>query len=242
MNSSDLFVIAQSGGEKAAVLLALVAMLGIIIALGVLGGRLAQWWHDRSEAKRSASIEATLKRFSYTPAPRGSSINVQFLSQFWVGRNRKAPMIANYFALQTGPDEGIHLFDFGALESGGKYNVFVWQTIAVFFSPRLNLPRFVLASQKFPTSVVLPHELPDLQFEGHPAFQKSFRLQSPDEAAVRAIFVPSLISELERHPKVSIEGDGSQLLLYRRRTRVKPAEWPKFEEEMRKLAQLFLRR
>jgi hypothetical protein len=235
-------LIAKSGPETAAVLLAIVAMLGIIIALGVLGGRLAARWDDRREAKRSAAIEAALKRLSYAPVQRGSAINVQFLSQFWVARNRKAPIIVNHFAIQPNPEASFHLLDFGSLESGGKYNIFIWQTIAVLSSPRLKLPLFVLASQKFSTVVVLPSDVPDIEFEGHRTFQKSFRLQGADEAAVRALFVPSVISELERHPQVSIEGCGSHLLLYRRRTRLKPAEWPKFEEEMRKLAQLFVPR
>jgi hypothetical protein len=132
--------------------------------------------------------------------------------------------------------------DFGSLEASGKHSIFVWQTVSVTCGQRLQLPLFVLASQKFPTSVVLPRDVPDIKIERHRVFNKVFRLQSPDEAAVRALFVPSLISELEKHPKISIEGHGSHLLLYRRRTRVKPADWPKFEEEMRKLAQLFLHR
>jgi hypothetical protein len=240
LNPASL-LIAKSGAEGAAVLLAILAMLGIVIALGVLGGRLAARWDERREAKRSAAIAAVLKRLSYAPTPRGSPINVKFLSQFWVARNRKAPMIVNHFVIQPRPDDGIHLFDYGSLESGGKYNIFIWQTVAVFTSPRLNLPRFVLASQKFSTVVVLPSDVPDIEFEGHRIFQKSFRVQSSDEAAVRALLAPSVISELERHPQVSIEGCGSHLVLYRRRTRVKPADMPKFEEEMRKLAQLLLR-
>lgn len=234
-------IIAQSGAEKAAVLLALLAALGIVIALGVLGGRLAQWWDNRREAKRSAAIEAVLKRLSYAPVPRGSAINVQFLSRFWVARNRKAPMIVNHFVMQPKPDEGIHLLDFGSLESGGKYNIFIWQTIGVISNPRLNLPLFVLASQKFSTVVVLPSDVPDIEFEGPRHFKKAYRLQGSDETALRALFGPSLISALEKYPGISVEGHGTHLLIYRRRTRVKPAAWTKFEEEVRKLGQLFLR-
>jgi hypothetical protein len=240
MNISDLFFIAQSGAEKAAVLLALLAMLGIIIALGVLGGRLAHWWHDRREAKRAVEIETVLRRLSYAPATGHPTVNVSFLGQFWVGVNRKAAQITNHFVHQPRAGEEIHLLDFGSLESGGRYSIFIWQTVVVVSHPRLQVPRFALASQKFSTVVVLPMNVPDIKIEGQRVFQKSFRLQGPDEAAVRALFVPSVMSELERHPQVSIEGDGSRLILYRRRTRVKVPEIPKMQEEMRKLAQLFL--
>ena len=240
MSISDFILIAKSGPGSVAALLALVAMLGIVIALGVLGGRLAHWWHDRREAKRTAEIEAVLKRLSYAPVAGHPAVNVSFLGQFWVGLNRKAAQISNHFATQLRAGEEIHLLDFGSLESGGKYNIFIWQTVVVVCHPRLQVPRFALASQKFSTVVVLPKNVPDIKIEGHRAFQKSFRLQGPDEAAVRALFVPSMIRELVRHPQVSIEGDGSRLILYRRRTRVKVPEIPKMQEEMRKLAQLFL--
>ena len=71
-------LVATSGHDKAMVVLALVAALGIVIALGVFGGRLAWRWHDRREAKRTAEMKSVLQRFSYSWVTGVSPIDVSF--------------------------------------------------------------------------------------------------------------------------------------------------------------------
>src|SRR5436190_16945021 len=183
-------LIAKLSSDSVMAILALVAMLGIIIGLGVLGGRLAWHWHERREAKRTVDLQAALQRFSYTLVGK-SPVDQSFLAGFLIGRNRKSPQIVNHFVAQPRPDETVHLLDYGSLELTGRYNVFVWQTLAVISHPGLQLTSFLLASQKFGTVVVLGKDAHDIEIEGHRIFRKAFRLRGPDEPAVRALFVPS---------------------------------------------------
>jgi hypothetical protein len=57
--------------------------------------------------------------------------------------------------------------------------------------------------------------------------------------ALRALFKPAALEALEQFPGLSVEGCGNYLLVYWRYKRLKPAKWPKRQEEAKKVAQAF---
>jgi len=80
----------------------------------------------------------------------------------------------------------------------------------------------------------------DINFDSHPKFSRVFKVQSEDETAVRRLLKPAILAALEQYRGLSVEGIGDSLIFYRREKELKPAQYPQFQEDARKLAVLFL--
>ena len=85
------------------------------------------------------------------------------------------------------------------------------QTVIVFQSSGLNLPRFTLRHDD------LAHQLStsllgyqDIDFASHPAFSKRYHLNGIDDAAIRATFHEGVLSYFERHSDLAIDGSGGE--------------------------------
>jgi hypothetical protein len=66
-----------------------------------------------------------------------------------------------------------------------------------------------------------------------------YHLRGEDEAAIRALFQPPILAALEQHPGLTIEGNGSQLFIFREGDVLDPEKWPAFFDEARQIARLF---
>jgi hypothetical protein len=78
-----------------------------------------------------------------------------------------------------------------------------------------------------------------IRFRAHPRFSARFKVKCADEAGARPFLVPLLLEELERFPDLVVEGSGGHLVLFRPRTILDPAAFPRFQDEVRTLASLF---
>lgn len=85
----------------------------------------------------------------------------------------------------------------------------------ILFSPRIAFPIFTMEKEEFFHRLVGFAGWEDIDFEDHQAFSDRFLLKGPNEAHIRAFFIPSLIRVLERVPDYHMESDGKHLLLYR---------------------------
>ncbi len=80
------------------------------------------------------------------------------------------------------------------------------QTMCVFESPRLNLPKFDLRPAGMFDGLFSAGR--DIDFSSHTLFSDQFTLSGDDEAAIRRIFTPSLLSFFESSPTLSVYGKG----------------------------------
>jgi hypothetical protein len=130
--------------------------------------------------------------------------------------------------------------DYSFWKGSGRHRHVIRQTIAVISNKRYELPSFVLAPENFFARIAQRFGVQDIDFADYPRFSGTFKLQGDDEAAVRALFTPAVIEELELHPDITLEGRGGNLLIFRFKKRVKPEDFPGFHDEAQQLAQLFL--
>ena len=101
------------------------------------------------------------------------------------------------------------------------------QTVIYFKSTNLKLPRFTLSPENFFHTDVGQ----DIDFRSHPDFSKRFLLHGENEPRIRRFFTDKLLTFLELQQKITVEGGGDQLLLYRDNKRVPPEEWQSFIDQ-----------
>jgi hypothetical protein len=133
------------------------------------------------------------------------------------------------------------VFDYSYTVSTGKSSSTYTQTVAAFTQDH-SLPLFELRPQGFLDRITdaLVHR--DINFESHPEFSRRFVLKGEDEASVRALFTPALLSYFEMLPpdkKWHIEGSGFTLLFYQGNSKVPPQEIQSFLEETSVIAKTF---
>jgi len=128
-------------------------------------------------------------------------------------------------------DIDVTLFDYRYTTSSGKHHRTHSQTVALFETDRLRLPRFALCPQHFFHRIASALGSQDIDFEAHPVFSESYRLQGADEEAIRRLFDEEALLYYTRHPDLHTEGDGRRLIVYRGRSRVEPQQMEAFLEQ-----------
>jgi hypothetical protein len=115
----------------------------------------------------------------------------------------------------------------------------VTQTVAAF-SQDQPLTSFALRPENFLDRIgdAIVHN--DIDFDSNPEFSKRYLLKSPDEAATRRLFTPSLLTYLEQfQTNWHIEGTGPTLMVYRGGKSASPSDLPAFLEETSRIARTF---
>lgn len=128
-------------------------------------------------------------------------------------------------------DIDVTLFDYRYTTGSGKHHQIHHQTVALFETDRLRLPRFTLCPQHFFHRIATALGSQDINFEAHPVFSESYRLQGPDEEGIRRLFDEETLLYYTRHPDLHTEGDGRRLIVYRARSRVDPQQMEAFLQQ-----------
>jgi hypothetical protein len=119
----------------------------------------------------------------------------------------------------------LRLFDFSYLVKAGERPS--RQTVLHLEDARLALPAFTLEPEGPLERYLQVFGGPDINFEGHPGFSRKYVLRGDEPAAIYRLFRPELLDFFSRHPGLSVEGNGSRLLIYRKAKTV----WPwRFDE------------
>ena len=113
------------------------------------------------------------------------------------------------------------------------------QTVASFSTDKMKLPGFELRPEKLFHKIGGVFGYQDIDFDTHADFSKSYLLRGSDEAKIRNIFSPAILSFFEQHKGLCVEAQGDTLLCYRQSKRVKPDEIWSFLEEGKKILRLF---
>jgi hypothetical protein len=140
--------------------------------------------------------------------------------------------------VMTGSANGLSIGLFDFTYPMGKSSI--TQTLASF-SQELELPPFELRPEGVLDRIgdSLVHN--DIDFDSHPDFSRRYLLRSPDEAAVRNLFTPSVLTYIEQLPadkKWHVEGTATTLIIYRGGSPISPFEMPSFLEETSSIARI----
>lgn len=107
---------------------------------------------------------------------------------FTHGRSQRA---YNVMRGSDGPIQ-IAVFDYRYTVGSGKHQSTVSQTVVHLRSPRLELPRFVLAPENFLHKVGGLFGYRDIDFDSGPDFSKQYLLRGSSEGRVSDVFTPSV--------------------------------------------------
>lgn len=125
----------------------------------------------------------------------------------------------------------IACFDYYYITGSGKNTHHHWQTVFMVQSIKSHLPNFTLTPEGFGAKLGGLLGGQDIDFDHAPEFSKSFQLKGADEAAVRRLFTPPLLSYFASNPGVYVEGERNMMVFYRDNRRVKVADIPQFLDQ-----------
>lgn len=115
------------------------------------------------------------------------------------------------------------------------------ETVGCLVSKRLRLPRFRLSPERPIEKIASMLGAQDVDFDSHPAFSRSYYLNTNDETAVRGLFDPTVLGFFERHPGFHVEGNADTLVIYQFNKSLSVIELPEFLETTDQISDLFKR-
>ncbi|MEA3342548.1 MAG: hypothetical protein U9Q92_00135, partial [archaeon] len=191
-----------------------------------------------SEKKRKEELKMAAGRMAFSFSPDGdnsllSSLGV--LKLFSKGYGRKA------YNIIKGEMDRIHwtVFDYRYTVGGGRSSTTYSQTVACA-QLDVDLPKFSLGAESFFHKLgdVLGYK--DIDFKSSPVFSDRYLLKGPDEASVRKLFTPEILTFFEnRKDIINIEAAGSRIIIYRNNKKVNPDDMRSFISEASKIARMF---
>ena len=165
------------------------------------------------EQQRMEQLQAVSDRmgFSFSAQAKPSlSGRVEGFRLFSQGHSRR---IHNVMRRRI-HDIDVTLFDYRYVSNHGKHSRMRYQSVVLFETGRLDLPRFVLRPKHFFHRVASALGWQDIGFEAHPVFSESYLLQGRNEDRIRRLFDEEALLYYTRHPDLGTEGDGRRLVFY----------------------------
>jgi hypothetical protein len=183
-----------------------------------------------SEKKRTKALQALAASLKFSFSKKASDSFLPSLSQFHLfsqGHSKKASNVMNGRANEI----DVSIFDYRYTTGSGK-NSHTWrQTIALFKSSTLHLPRFTLRPENLFHKIGSAFGYQDIDFDSHPAFSKQYLLRAADEQACRDVFTDNILGYYDQRKGLSTECDGEALLFHRVSKQVRPSDIRSFFEE-----------
>jgi len=191
----------------------------------------------RSEKKRKEELKKAAGRmgFSFSPDNDNSLLSsLSVLKLFSRGYGRKA------YNIMKGEMDRIlwTVFDYRYTVGGGRSSTTYSQTVACAQVDG-DLPKFSLGPESFFHRLgdVLGYK--DIDFESNRVFSDRYLLKGPDEASVRKLFTPEILTFFEnRKDIINIEAAGSRIIIYRNNKKVNPDNLRSFISEASKIARM----
>ena len=112
------------------------------------------------------------------------------------------------------PDFEIVVFDYHYSVGRGKNQKNHRRAVALIESTNLYVPAFTLRPESMFDRLGSIFGLQDIDFDSHPLFSKMFVLKGENEAQVREFFDDSVLSLLQKKPKVCLEANEGRMILY----------------------------
>jgi len=112
-------------------------------------------------------------------------------------------------------DVAVQIFDYRYVTGSGKNRRTHVQTVLWLQWSQLSLPVFAVRPEHIFHKIGGVFGYQDIDFPTHPQFSKDFLLRGSDETEIRQTFGPVVLDFFERHPGVSAEGGGPDLVFYK---------------------------
>jgi hypothetical protein len=201
-------------------------VLVIIIVMALL----VFFYTRKSNQKRAEAIkhQSQIMDFAYQEkVERGSTEIVYSLSLFLQGHSRKTTniMSGNYNHLP------VTIADYQYVTGSGKNSSTHKQTFFIINSAKIKLPVFKLQPENMLHKIADIFGQHDIDFESYPQFSKQYHLKGEDAAAIRALFLDSIINYFESHPGLTIEASDNNFLFYRGSKLVQPEKLQDFLQQ-----------
>jgi hypothetical protein len=188
----------------------------------------------RQQRQRTRDLAALAQRMGFT-----------FLGNTWRGPvlspNYKTCLIqrgrhGRFSNVMTGSSDGFQISIFDYTHGDGKNSETRTMTC---FTQNAELPPFALRPEGFFDKIgdAITHS--DIDFDLYPEFSRRYHLRGPDEARIRMLFTPSLLTYFEQIPadkKWHMEASGPSLIIYRHRWPAKAEEIPGLLNETSEIA------
>lgn len=143
------------------------------------------------------------------------------------GRDRTASNIVRRQADQL----DVVIYDYRYTVGSGKAVDTPHQTVVLFHSPEIQVPRFILKPEGWLNKIGELFGGKDIDFDEAPEFSKKFVLSGDDEAAIREFFNLERMELLTTFSKLCMEARPGTLLFWFDRKRTPPGEFQQFFEQ-----------
>jgi len=201
--------------------------LVILAAAAIWGGIF--YWKRRVQQKRREALEPVASELRWSFSPDGGDTLRTSMGGFRLCAHGRSKRFTNLMR-GSGENAGTALFDYAYTIGGGKERHTYRQTVLSLNVGGRPLPRFCLRPEHVWDKVEAFFGHKDIAFDTHPDFSKRYSLRGDDEYQIRNFFSDRLISFIEKEPGITMEGDGSTLILYRHRKLLKPEQIRAFIE------------
>jgi hypothetical protein len=209
-------------------------IIGFIVSVVVLGGLVL--YFDRLRSKK---IEAVAQSLGLTFRLKPTEADTALPAGSYLANEGHGHSVSNVLEAARSDELNFTLFDYqytiGTGRSACTYN----QTVTKMQSALFHLPQFILFPETFFAKMGKMFGKSDINFPESPEFSRKFVLRGDDEAAIWELFNPALRQALEAHDRLTIEGVGELLFIFRAGRRSKPAELPAEIEQDKRIAALF---
>lgn len=183
----------------------------MFLAIGVLLAVAVILWTKRREDRRIEALRRVSRRlgFTFREKPRIEEVlDPADLPLF--SRGRRGRIIG---ALTGSGDETV--LEYRYTTGSGNHSHTHRQTVYLYRSSSLRLPVFQLHPEHLGHRLLEALGRGDIDFDSNPEFSRAFVLRGPDEAAIRKVFSRAVMNRLLRRRKLSVEGAGDRLVIYR---------------------------
>jgi len=209
----------------------------IWFVLALLGGFIGAFLVSRvmQAKRRGAILSDAAMRVDFTFAGEDESFVDETLSHLllrWGDRKTIKNVLRGSLEGQMGV-----IFDYEYTRSVGPSARASVQTVAAIAFTEKRVPEFSLRTVT--QADVQQDKGSGIRFESSEDFAKHYRLEGPDEPAIRELFPPSLVQFLGGQPGWQIAGKGAWLVICKDRKLLVPAQLQRFVSELRSITTRF---
>ena len=191
------------------------------------------------ERRRSGKIQEIANRLGLTFRRKPTDADNLLPAGCHVAEIGHGRVVSNVLEAARTAELNLTLFDYQYTIGHGKSSNTVYQTITRMQSDLFRLPAFLLFPETLLAKMGKMFGRADINFPDSPEFSRKYILRGDDEAAIRALFTPALRQALERQDRLTIEGAGPLLFIFRKGRRLKPDQLPGRIEQDKRIAALF---
>jgi hypothetical protein len=211
-----------------------IVIVGVIVFIAALVGVIL--YFDR---RRSKKIEALAQSLGLTFRRKPTEADNTLPAGSYLANEGHGRIVSNVLEAARSDELNFTIFDYQYTIGYGKSSSTYNQTVTRMQSGLFHLPQFILFPETFFAKMGKMFGKTDINFPESPEFSRKFVLRGDDEAAIRGLFNPALRHALEAQDRLTIEGVGDLLFIFRAGRRAKPEELPGKIEQDKRIAALF---